>query len=219
MVKVNYNNLSDYFLFNDDVIFGTISNGGCKCLERKYSSSMKKKAIEDGFYILGVGIKNDVGCSPLINIVYTDGDRRCDYIYVLGECRNGVMHEIITDREIKYVDEVEVIHFCAPCNLVRFSNNIWQELPVINGEEYEPGYYFSDLCYVNCNKVDVSAVVEYLEYFRGSFLDFIELYNKGLDILINNYKKEYNKIKAAYDKENKLGNNKVKMLSNKYSFK
>lgn len=221
MVKVSKDNLNKYFLFNDDVVFGTVSRLGCKCLDRVYSSSLRGMAMEDGFYILGIGIKDDVGCSPLINVMYKDGEKRCDYVYVLGEYRDGKMYEIITDREIKYVDDIDVIHFKAPYDFVRYSNTTWQELPIIGDEEYEPGYYFSDLCYVNCNKVDVSAVIEYLEYFNNKFVDFISLYNKSLDSLIKKYKFEYNKIKEAYDteKKNVIDNKKEKVLSHNYSMK
>lgn len=222
MVKVLKENLSEYFKFNDDVVFGTISYGGCRCLEKKYSSSLKKKAKENGFYILGLCVKDGVGCDPTINV-----DRECghEYIYVIGEYKNGRMYEIFTDNEIKYVDEVNAIQFKAPRNSVRFGNNIWQEFPVIGDEEFEPGYYFSDLCYVNCNKLDKNELVKYLSYFDDNMDIFIKKYSEKLDLVKKYTIREYNKICDAYNFEKNNVNeehiNKVrsKIIAHKYGIK
>ena len=221
MVSVVKENMANYFLFDDEVVFGTVSWGGCKSLEKKYTSSMKEKAMEDGFYILGLCVKDGGGYNPTVNVKYDENNYFHECVYVIGEYKNGSMHEIITDRKIDYVDDVEVIRFNAPRNHVRFSNNTWQECPVIDNEEYEPGYYFSDLCYVNCNKISRKDVIEYLEYFNDKFDIFIGRYNDKLDSMQKNLIYEYNRISNAF---NKVSRNKVescvkvhtKILAHKY---
>ena len=223
MVKVLKEDLSNYFKFDDKVVFGTVSCGGCRCLEKKYSSSMKEKALKDGFYILGICSKKGEGYSPLINVKYKDADNKHDYVYVIGEYKNGNMHEIITDKKIKFVDEVGVIHFKAPRQLVRFSNNTWQELPLINGREYEPGYYFSDLCYVNCNSIRKKGVMDYLDYFSDKIDIFVGSFNEKLESMKKDVVNEYNNISDAYNRVNDYDYHKKvvnsKILSHKYGIR
>lgn len=215
MVRVAKDNLNEYFRFDGDVEFGTVSYGGCRCLDIGFSSSMKEKAEKDGFYILGICSKNGGGYYPTINVKYKGNDNKHDYVYVIGEYKDGKMYEIITGKEIKYVDEVNVIQFSAPRNLVRFSNNIWQEIPVIGDEEYEPGYYFSNLCYVNCNKISKKDVIEYLGYFNEYFDLFVKSYNELLIGIQENVNYEYNKINNAYNMELNNYDEHVKRLHTK----
>ena len=221
MVSVVKENMSKYFLFDDEVVFGTVSWGGCKSLEKGYSSSMKEKADNDGFYILGICVKDGGGYNPTINVKYDENMYFHECIYVIGEYKNGSMHEVITDRKIDYVDDVDVIRFNAPRPLVRFSNSTWQENPVIDNEEYEPGYYFSDLCYVNCNKISRKDVMEYLEYFNDNFDLFINCYNKKLENMKKQLSSEYNKIskafiKASNNKTNEKSKVRAKIIAHKY---
>ena len=222
MIKVLKENLSKYFDFDEDVVFGTVSYGGCRCLEKKYTSTMRKQALNDGFYILGLCSKNGGGYSPVLNVEHENN--RHEYIYVIGEYKNGKMHEIITDREIKHVNEVDVMHFKASRSLVRFSNNIWQEFPVIGDKEFEPGYYFSDLCYVNCNKLNKKDIVMYLNYFKHEIDLFIGNYNNVLDNLKKYMEDEYDKINDAYTKVNECDDDKIskvhtKIIAHKYGVK
>ena len=136
------------------------------------------------------------GYHPTISV--NNGMGWGDATYVLGQCKNGVMHELITDQVIKFVDDVDVIHFCAPRNLMRYSNNIWVFNPLIDGKEFEPRYYYSDLCYVTCNEISKLDALKYLEYFMFSSDNLYDNYCDKLKEMQVSLKEEYNKIINAY---------------------
>ena len=196
--------LEKHFKFNEDVCFGSVSFGGSRSLDKFFCSYHKDEALEDGFYILGIASNDSQGYCPIISVNTKEKhsvDNWSEDVYVVGELKNGIMRDVITNEEIKYVDNVDVIHFCAPHALIRYSNNVWQEYPEVDGKEFEPRYYYSDLCYVTCNKIEKLDVLKYLEYFMMSPSAFFDNYCKKLNLVKEEIKSDYNKILDAYNNE------------------
>lgn len=194
--------LDKHFKFNDEVNFGSVSHGGCKCLDKDFLSYYKNKAIKDGYYILGISSNDSQGYSSVIDVdIDNDSHKWHECVYIIGEYKNGHMRELITGKKIKYVDEVDVIHFCAPRSLIRYSNNTWQEYPEISGEEFEPRYYFADLCYVTCNEISKLDVLKYLEYFMYSSQKFCDNYKDKIISTQDQLKKDYIRILNAYNRD------------------
>lgn len=188
-----------HFKFNEDVVFGSVSYGGCRCLEKFFSSYKKNKAEKEGFYILGLSNDDVAGYSPIVDIDNDTGLK--ERIFVIGQYKNGVMRDVITNKVINYVDDVDVINFCAPRSFYRYSNSTWMVFPEIDGQEFEPRYYFSDLCYVSCNEVSKFDVLCYLEYFMFCPEKTFTKYYNRLKELQNKLKDDYYKITDAYMNE------------------
>ena len=194
--------LDKHFEFNNDVTFGSVRFSSCKCLDNSFISYGKNKALSDGFYMLGVSSDDVEGYSPIIFVEnYCDNISWKDPVYVIGILKNGKMHELFTDKIIPFVDDVDIIKFCAPHSFVRYGNNVWEGFPVLDGKEFDPRIYYSKFCYVSCKEIDRIDVLKYIEYFMMSSKGFYSDYINKLKYINNKIEDDYYKILEAYNNE------------------
>ena len=105
--------------------------------------------------------------------------------FCIGKFIEGNMYDFITNTKLDYVDDVDVIYD--------------------KGEEF---YYFEKPCYINCKKIGMGMVSEFLSGFEVNPIVSINAYKDTLNEQFRHAVSGYNQMK---DVINKHHNSKVKI--------
>lgn len=133
----------------------------------------KGRALKDGYYLLYLCDfeKGSRGLLKSKNLPNENGS------VCIGKLKKGIMYDFLTDTKLYYVDDIGVIYDI--------------------GEEF---YYFEKPCYVNCKRVGLATVREFLSDFEINPEVSINAYRRVLNEQFMHAVSGYEEIKNSINK-------------------